>query len=69
MSPRTRKFVGSIALILFVSVYMALAMEVTAIFLPGAPGLVQGLAYAFAGIIWIVPAGAIISWMARTNNG
>jgi Protein of unknown function (DUF2842) len=65
MQTRTRKLAGSIALLVFVALYMLLAMEVTAIFLNGANGLVQGIGYAFAGLIWIVPAGAIISWMLR----
>ena len=60
-----RKLAGAIALIAFVCLYMALAMEVTAIFLANAPGLVQGIGYAIAGLIWIVPAGAIISWMSK----
>lgn len=65
MTTRTRKLAGAIALIVFVALYMALAMEVTAIFLVNAPRLLQGIGYAFAGLIWIVPAGAIISWMSR----
>ena len=65
MTTRTRKLIGAIALIAFVLIYMALAMEVTATFLVGAPRLVQGIGYAFAGLIWIVPAGAIIAWMSR----
>ena len=65
MHPRSRKLIGAIALIAFVGLYMALAMEATAIFLAGTPALVQGLGYAFAGLIWIVPAGAIISWMSK----
>ena len=68
MTTRTRKLVGAIALIVFVLVYMAMAMEVTAIFLVGAPGLTQGIGYALAGLIWIVPAGAIIAWMSRPGG-
>jgi Protein of unknown function (DUF2842) len=68
MHIRTRKLVGAIALILFVALYMALAMEASAIFLNGASALVQGLGYAFAGLIWVLPAGAIISWMSKTPS-
>lgn len=67
MHPRTRKLIGAVALVLFVGLYMALAMEVTAIFLPGAPALVQAIGYAVAGLIWIVPAGAIIAWMSKSS--
>ncbi len=65
MGPRTRKLVGGIFLVAFVVVYMALAMVLTAAWLGDQPGLLQGLGYAFAGLIWIVPAGAIISWMSK----
>ena len=65
MHTRTRKLIGSIGLILFVLLYMALAMEATTILLNGQSSLVQGIGYAFAGLIWIVPAGAIISWMSK----
>lgn len=65
MQNPTRKLAGSVALIVFVGLYMVLAMEVTSIFLNGASGLMQGIGYAIAGLIWIVPAGAIISWIAR----
>ena len=67
MQPRTRKMVGSLALVLFVGGYMALAMEVTAVLLGDRPGLLQGIGYAIAGLIWIVPAAAIISWMAKST--
>ena len=66
MHPRTRKLIGSVALIVFVGLYMALAMEATTVLFNGQSPLVQGAGYAFAGLIWILPAGAIISWMART---
>ena len=65
MHPRTRKLIGAIALMVFVALYMAVAMETTAIFLAGKSGLVQGFGYAFAGLIWVVPAGMIISWMSK----
>lgn len=68
MTSRTRKLAGSFALVLFVTVYMALAMEVTAILLGDKPDLIKGLGYAFAGLIWIIPAGAIISWMAKPDR-
>jgi hypothetical protein len=68
MSTRTRKFIGAIALIIFVMLYMVLAMEVTAIFLVDAPNLIRGIGYAVAGLIWIVPAGAIIAWMSRPSG-
>ncbi len=65
MGTRTRKLVGSIALVVFVFAYFILATSVTSIWLGDKPSLLAGLGYAFFGLIWIVPAGAIISWMGK----
>ncbi|MEZ5776533.1 MAG: DUF2842 domain-containing protein [Hyphomicrobiaceae bacterium] len=65
MGIRTRKFVGSMLLLTFVILYLLLAMVVTARLLPGAPLVVQIAGYAFAGLVWVLPAGALISWMSR----
>ena len=67
MRPRIRKLIGAIGLIAFVTTYMALAMVVTALLLNDKPGWIQALGYAFAGLIWIVPAGVIVAWMSRTD--
>jgi len=68
MKIRTRKLIGSIGLMAFVLAYMALAMEVTTVLLSGANGLVQAIGFATAGLLWIIPAGAIISWMAKSGS-
>jgi Protein of unknown function (DUF2842) len=67
MGIRARKLFGSIGLIVFVIVYFIVATSVTAVWIGDTPGLIQGLGYAFFGLIWIVPAGAIISWMSRSG--
>ena len=68
MHTRTRKLIGTVLLLTFVVVYMALAMVVAGAALDGRPGWLQGLGYAFAGLIWIVPAGAIIAWMSKGDR-
>lgn len=68
MGTRTRKLIGAVVLIVFVVAYMWIAMLLTAIWLGDKPGLLQGFGYAFAGLIWIVPAGAIISWMSKPGR-
>jgi fucose permease len=65
MASRTRKLIGSIALVAFVIGYFILAMSATTVWLGDKPSLLSGLAYAFIGLIWIVPAGAIISWTLK----
>lgn len=65
MGTRTRKLAGSIALVAFVIVYFIVAMSMTTQWLGDKPSLLAGLGYAFFGLIWIVPAGAIISWTLK----
>jgi hypothetical protein len=69
MTPSTRKLIGGIALIVFVVVYMLVAMAVTAIILPGRHWLLQAAGYVFAGLVWVPLAGLIITWMARRQPG
>ena len=68
MATRTRKLVGSIALVAFVIAYFVLAMSVTTVWLGDKPSLWAGIGYAFFGLIWIVPAGAIISWSSMREQ-
>ena len=68
MGTRTRKLVGSIALVAFVIAYFILAMSMTAAWLGDKPSLLAGLGYAFFGLIWSVPAGAIISWTLKPRS-
>lgn len=65
MPVRLRKFIGMVALVTLVVVYALVAMTIAAAKLPGTPGYVQGLYYVVAGFLWVLPAGAIISWMER----
>ncbi len=69
MSSRLRKLVGSVALVAFVSVYALTAMTVAAAKLPGASGMTQLAFFAAAGLVWIIPAAALISWMSKPSGG
>jgi hypothetical protein len=64
---RTRKLIGTILILLFVLLYFAIAMEVTARLLPDANGLLQLAGYLVAGLVWIVPVGLVIRWMSRPD--
>jgi hypothetical protein len=64
-----RKLVGTVALVLFISVYALTAMTVAAAKLPGTSGWMQLAYYAVAGLIWVIPAGVLISWMAKPSRG
>ncbi len=64
MTQRRRKFIGAVAMMTFVIFYALMAMALSqARVLQEANGLVQGLAYAFLGLFWIVPLMPLIKWM------
>jgi len=69
MSPRLRKLIGTFVLVLFVPVYALTAMTFAAANLPGASGLTQFAFFAVAGLAWVIPAAALISWMSKPRTG
>ena len=68
MSIRARKFVGTIALLVLVSVWALLAMAFAQSVLTNINGFVATLYYIVAGLGWVLPAMPLISWMARPDN-
>lgn len=69
MTIRTRKLVGTIVLMLFLVAYAFLALAVAVVLqVNNASKLAELAYYVIAGLVWIVPAGAIISWMARPDS-
>lgn len=65
MPARLRKVLAAAALLVFVPVYALFAMAIAAAHLPGTSILVQTIYFAVAGLLWIFPAGVIITWMRR----
>lgn len=65
MVPSTRKFIGMVCLVLFVITYAFTAMVIGDLTLQQAPHVVQFAYFAVAGLLWVIPAGAIIWWMER----
>ena len=64
MSPRTRKLVGGVIMILFVIVYALLAMALAQARVVQQSGtLVQTVIYAALGLSWILPLLPLIRWM------
>jgi peptidoglycan/LPS O-acetylase OafA/YrhL len=68
MPERLRKLIGSIALVAFVCIYALTAMTVAAAKLPGTSRLTQLVYFTVAGLVWIIPAGAVIAWMAKPRG-
>jgi uncharacterized protein DUF2842 len=65
MSPRTKKLVGTIFILIWISIYSLLAMGVGVRMLPHANGFVVFLYYLLAGTLWIIPVGLLFPWMYR----
>jgi len=65
MVPSFRKFFGMIVLVVFVMVYAFLAMVIGDMTLQQSSNLVRFVYFAVAGLLWVIPAGAIIWWMER----
>ena len=67
MAIRTRKFIGTIALLLLVVVWSLLGMTAAQTPWLANSGLAQAIFYVVAGIGWVLPAMSIVSWMARPD--
>ena len=65
MTPRSKKLIGVIAILVWLVFYALLVMRLAVSILPGAGGLVQFLFYCIAGLAWIIPIGLLLPWMHR----
>lgn len=65
MNQRTRKFIGTVLMILLVVSYAMLATMVAVTRLAESGTLVLTLYFLLTGILWVVPAGLLIRWMQR----
>jgi hypothetical protein len=68
MSIRTRKLIGTIALLVLVSVWGLLAMALAQSVLTDINGLVAAIFYLVAGLGWVLPAMPLVTWMARPDR-
>jgi len=70
MHPRTRKLIGTVVLTLFLIAYAFAAMLVAIVLeVRQVSGFVEVLYYLFAGLLWVIPAGALIWWMQKDGPG
>jgi hypothetical protein len=67
MSIRTRKFIGTVALLALVIVWGLLAMALAQSVLTNINGWVATIYYIVAGLGWVLPAMPLISWMAKPD--
>lgn len=66
MSPRIRKLVGTVLLLVVLAIYSLLVGVAASAVLTGSNKFVEMIFYAIAGLAWIVPAGFLIRWMYAT---
>lgn len=67
MTSRTRKLIGTVFLLAFVVFWALFSMSIAEARLPTMSGWAQGALVVFLGLVWIVPAGLIIRWMAKAR--
>ncbi len=68
MNRRTRKFIGAVVMISFVTAYALIMMTLAQPLLAGTSKLVQGIFYGVAGLVWVLPILPLISWMDRPDK-
>lgn len=68
MTIRTRKFFGTIALLVLVTVWSLLGMAAAQMPWLASSGYRQAIFYVVAGLGWVLPAMPIVSWMSRPDR-
>jgi predicted membrane channel-forming protein YqfA (hemolysin III family) len=69
MTIRTRKFFGTIFLLILVVVWSLLGMTIAQTPWLANNGWLQAAFYVIAGLGWVLPAMPIISWMGKADPG
>jgi hypothetical protein len=65
MTARTRKLIGTVALLLFLAAYVGLVAAI-GVGRVAENGPIVTLGYALvAGLAWVLPAGLLVRWMQR----
>jgi hypothetical protein len=67
MHIRTRKFLGTIALLVLVTFWALMGMTVAQTPWLASSGYLQAIFYVVAGMGWVLPAMPIVSWMSRPD--
>jgi hypothetical protein len=68
MPIRTRKLLGTIALLLLAAVWSLMGMTLAQTPWLANSGLLQAVFYVVAGLGWVLPAMPIVSWMQRPDR-
>lgn len=65
LAVRTKKLIGTVVMLVWLPVYVFIAMGIGVRVLPHAHWAVEFLYYAVAGTLWIAPIGLMLPWMHR----
>jgi uncharacterized membrane protein YuzA (DUF378 family) len=65
---RTRKLIGTAALLLLVSVWALFAMALAQSVLTNTNGFLAAIYYVVVGLGWVLPAMPLISWMSKPDK-
>jgi hypothetical protein len=68
LSPRVRKFIGTVLMVVLVVVWALGAMALAQGRVTTLPGIWQFFAYVVLGIGWVFPAGIVIRWMQKHDR-
>jgi hypothetical protein len=68
MTIRTRKLVGAILLVIFLSIYALAAMMVAIVMQVSASKVAELVYYPVAGLLWVLPAMWLVRWMQRPDG-
>ena len=67
MTARTRKLIGTIALLVFLMLYAWVAASIGAGRITQAAAWAQLAYFLTAGFLWVIPAGLLVRWMQRPD--
>ena len=68
MNIRTRKLLGTIALLFLVAAWSLMGKTLAQMPTLANSGLLQAIYYVVVGIGWVLPAMPLISWMSRPDT-
>ena len=68
MRIRTRKLIGTVALLALATAWALLAMAVAQFAFRSTNELTAWIYYAVAGLGWVLPAMPLISWISRADR-
>lgn len=68
MTPRIRKLVGTVLLLIVLAIYSLVVMLVASVLVTNGNKVIEMIFYAIAGLAWVLPAGLLIKWMYASTR-